>query len=231
MSEGTIPAQQTGEEEPGEVRVPGRLTHAREFVAAMLQLCAQDRGARAALRTGVGKHPDEARRMHRYVAVWLPSLDEDTQRAYYAVAALIAARRDTEAPGQAGQAGKAGRPPEARFGESLGVAFAAAVARPRDGLRESSAEMRLHLLTRQSVAGIHRHLPAAVRQLCEKQTQPDWAQLVVDVRGWRDQRGRTGRRWLQDFYRSRRQAEIAAAKDAAERADATDADQATAAAA
>ncbi|GAA1141559.1 type I-E CRISPR-associated protein Cse2/CasB [Streptomyces javensis] len=228
MSEGTIPAQQTGAEEPGEARVPGRLAHAREFVAAMLQLCAQDRGARAALRTGVGKHPDEARRMHRYVAVWLPSLDEDTQRAYYAVAALIAARRDSEAPGQAGQAGK--RPPGSRFGESLGVAFAAAVARPRDGLRESSAEMRLNLLTRQSVAGIHRHLPAAVRQLCDKQIQPDWAQLVVDVRGWRDQRGRTGRRWLQDFYRARRQAEIAAAKDAAERADAADADQPAAAA-
>ncbi|MEV6131753.1 type I-E CRISPR-associated protein Cse2/CasB [Streptomyces violaceusniger] len=226
MSEGTIPAQQTGEEEPGEVRVPGRLAHAREFVAAMLQLCAQDRGARAALRTGVGKHPDEARRMHRYVAVWLPSLDEDTQRAYYAVAALIAARRDTEAPGQEG---KAGRPPVSRFGESLGVAFAAAVARPRDGLRESSAEMRLNLLTRQSVAGIHRHLPAAVWQLCDKQTQPDWAQLVVDLRSWRDQRGRTGRRWLQDFYRARRQAELAAAKDAAEGADAADADQAAAA--
>ncbi|AEM88603.1 type I-E CRISPR-associated protein Cse2/CasB [Streptomyces violaceusniger] len=229
MSEGTIPAQQTGKG-PDQAQVTGRLAHAREFVAAMLQLCAQDRGARAALRTGVGKHPDEARRMHRYVAVWLPSLDEDTQRAYYAVAALIAARRDTEAPNQTGRAEKAGKSPGSRFGESLGVAFAAAVARPRDGLRESSAEMRLNLLTRQSVAGIHRHLPAAVRQLCDKKTQPDWAQLVVDLRGWRDQRGRTGRRWLQDFYRARRQAEIAAAKDAAEQADATDADRPAAAA-
>ncbi|MER5489387.1 type I-E CRISPR-associated protein Cse2/CasB, partial [Streptomyces sp. NPDC002812] len=99
--------------------------------------------------------------------------------------------------------------------------YAAAVASGgQDGMRESAAEDRLNLLTRQSINGLHRHLPAAVRQLCGKKCPPDWAQLLVDLRAWPRDRGRIGRRWLQDFYRARRAADLEAAKKADDQTEA-----------
>lgn len=213
---------------PGPAQQPSPwLRQAREFVGEIEKRCATDHGARAALRRGVGKSLDEVQSMHRIVAPKLPGTglpNEDTQRAYYTVAALIADQRTSPAPpaAEAKRSGQAKAEPSP-YGPSLGLAFAAAVARGgKDGMRESAAEVRLNLLTRQSVSGIHRHLPAAVRQLCAKSSPPDWAQLLVDLRGWRQQRGRTGRRWLQDFYRQRRKDDQDAARAAAETEDNTD---------
>ncbi|MGW1803393.1 type I-E CRISPR-associated protein Cse2/CasB, partial [Streptomyces sp. NPDC001984] len=64
--------------------------------------------------------------------------------------------------------------------------------------------------------GLHRHLPAAVRQLCDKKTPPDWAQLLVHLRAWPRDRKEIGRRWLQDFYRARHKAALDAAREAAD---------------
>ncbi|GAA2500756.1 hypothetical protein GCM10010406_41600 [Streptomyces thermolineatus] len=227
------------------------LEQARAFVARIEAIAATDPGARAALRSGLGKPLDEARRMHRIVAPWIPAsamAGDDTQRAFYTVASLIAAQKtaalraarpsapgepapagmspsasgpggDTSvAPGEAEPAATSAGPAGASlYGRSLGLTFAAAVAAgAREGLRESTAETRLNLLTRQSTAGLHRHLPATVRQLCDKNTPPDWAQLLVDLRAWPADRKRIGRRWLQDYYRARHQAELEAARAAAE---------------
>lgn len=85
----------------------------------------------------------------------------------------------------------------------------------RGALRESAAEARLNLLTRQSVDGVHRHLPAAVRVLADRPGSVDWAQLLVDLRWWDNYRDQITRRWLQSFYRTRSQAE----REAAEQAD------------
>lgn len=174
--------------------------------------------------------------------------DESGQRAFYTVAALIAAyhRPTTTGPGQkpdevpgtkaedaesdqllAADAGasqgvgptrstdnadrtqepvsatEAAQQRRDRFGESLGSTYATAVAAgPRNGIRESAAETRLNLLSKQSTSGVHRHLPATARQLCDRNTPPDWARLLVDLRCWPHERRRVARRWLQDYHRS-----------------------------
>ncbi|MFI9048865.1 type I-E CRISPR-associated protein Cse2/CasB [Streptomyces sp. NPDC053427] len=238
------------------------LVQARTFVGGIIAATANDGGSRSALRSGVGKDLDNVPRMHRIVAPRLPPAvlnDEDGQRAFYTVAALIAAYHR---PGTTGSSQETGEQPgdelagassqlpaaddasmqkgsttcptddadlaqpvngaaaEARrrehFGVSLGAAYAAAVAAgPRNGIRENTAETRLNLLSKQSVSGVHRHLPAAARQLCDRNSPPDWARLLVDLRSWPQQRRRVTRRWLQDFHRGLN----AAALEAARRAD------------
>ncbi|GAA3644389.1 type I-E CRISPR-associated protein Cse2/CasB [Streptomyces chitinivorans] len=93
-----------------------------------------------------------------------------------------------------------------RYGASLGTALATAVTqgpgRERE-MRESTAEARLNLLTRQSVNGLHRHLPATIRYLREVGVPVDWAQLLDDLIAWPVHSGQISRRWLQDYYRAR----------------------------
>ncbi|PBC87066.1 MULTISPECIES: type I-E CRISPR-associated protein Cse2/CasB [unclassified Streptomyces] len=222
------------------------LVEARQFVAAVTRVAGKDAGARAALRSGVGKGLDDVPRMHRIVAPLLPGAvlrDSEGQRAFYTVAALIAAYHRHGAIGPDEQAGHqesdSARPAAAaveaepaagpgipeqrsarraqaeaqrreRFGDSMGQTYAAAVARGgRQGIRESAAETRLNLLCKQSASGLHRHLPSAVRQLCDRNTAPDWARLLVDLRTWPQQRKRVARWWLQDYYRARQAADLA----------------------
>ncbi|PJF01958.1 type I-E CRISPR-associated protein Cse2/CasB [Streptomyces carminius] len=188
------------------------------------QVCAEDPGARVALRSGVGRGIDNVPRMHRLVARWLPAgCSEAEQRAYYAVAAMIAdqprnsyasaAKPDTDTGTDSEPDGEEKTtPPEAaasrkdRYGDSLGAAFALAVTqgpgRERE-MRESAAESRLNLLTRQSIDGLHRHLPSAVRYLRGVDVPVDWAQLLDDLIAWPVHSGRIARRWLQDYYRAR----------------------------
>ncbi|MFF8387404.1 type I-E CRISPR-associated protein Cse2/CasB [Streptomyces kanasensis] len=205
------------------------------FVARITTLCA-DPGARTALRSGLRKDLDAVPRMHKLVAPWLPQdhTPEDVQRAYYAVAAMIAAQprfaftaaREPDAAGDSDTAtagaDTAGDPAAAvpatdtrarRSGSSLGAAFAAAVGTGRDSqMREASAEARLNLLTRQSLPGLHRHLPAAVAYLRSLDVDVDFAQLLSDLAHWQRHSGRIARRWLQDYYRLRAQAERAKAE-------------------
>ncbi|UED84716.1 type I-E CRISPR-associated protein Cse2/CasB [Streptomyces profundus] len=112
----------------------------------------------------------------------------------------------TDAP--AGDEAEPAVPAEApeRWGPSLGSAFAEAVAeapgRDRE-MRESAAESRLNMLTRQGASGIHRSLPASVLYLRQLDVPVDWAQLLADLIAWPDHSGRIARRWLQDYYRRR----------------------------
>ncbi|MCP9946018.1 type I-E CRISPR-associated protein Cse2/CasB [Streptomyces somaliensis] len=194
-----------------------------DFVAHVQKLCA-DPGARTALRSGLRKDLDSVPRMHRLVAPRLPQdhTPEDVQRAYYAVAAMIAAQprhsfHDThDSDGaQDGEdtvdevAPTSTRKKPARPGRSsLGAAFAAAVGTGRDSqMRQASAEARLNLLTRQSLPGLHRHLPASVAYLRSLDVDVDFAQLLSDLAHWRRHSGRIARRWLQDYYRLRAQAD------------------------
>ncbi|GAA0913321.1 type I-E CRISPR-associated protein Cse2/CasB [Streptomyces thermoalcalitolerans] len=133
-----------------------RLAGYRTFTTTVLHLCERDPGARAALRSGVRKDLDAVPRMHRIIAHLVPSdATEDTQRAYYAVAAMIAeqARRqgtaadgmgestddtdentdgETAAPGAEEPQAEASAPAVEsgdgqEYGTSLGTAFALAV--------------------------------------------------------------------------------------------------------
>ncbi|MFD9904071.1 type I-E CRISPR-associated protein Cse2/CasB [Streptomyces sp. NPDC059063] len=197
------------------------------------QLCREEPGARSALRSGLRRSVNDrqTQRMHRFIAPWLPenSLGAGAeQRAYYAVAAMIAAQprsgsattdaskplteHDTGGATAAGPAAESAAEPAAkpkepqRYGRSLGMAFATAVTSGpgrEKAMRESTAEARLNLLTRQSIDGLHRHLPAAVGYLRGLDVPVDWAQLLSDLIAWPDHCGSISRRWLQDYYRQR----------------------------
>ncbi|WP_331740639.1 type I-E CRISPR-associated protein Cse2/CasB (plasmid) [Streptomyces cyaneofuscatus] len=213
----TVP-QQSGPRDAG---------RSRAFTDWVAQVCLEDPGARSALRSGLRKDLDSVQRMHRLVAPWLPEQrSQEVERAYYAVAAMIAAQprsalkaagnTDDDAVQPGGQ--EPSRSTSRRFRTSLGTSFAIAVTegpgREKE-MRAGTAETRLNLLTRQSVNGLHRHLPASVGYLRSLGVEVDWAQLLEDLGNWRARSGRISRTWLQDFYRLR-------SKDSARQADEAD---------
>lgn len=216
---------------PGQ-RTAERQGREKDFVLWVQRLCAQDPGARAALRSGLRKDLEAVPRMHRFVAPWLPHdrTPREVQQAYYAIASMIAAQpRSTPGSGTAagqdepvvpGDASPGPIPDRAAGGQvgrgtSLGAAFAAAAGAGRAaGMRESAAENRLNLLTRQSLAGLHRHLPAAVAHLSSLGVPVDFAQLLSDLSHWPRHSGQISRRWLQDYYRIRARDDRAAADQA-----------------
>ncbi|MEV7783158.1 type I-E CRISPR-associated protein Cse2/CasB [Kitasatospora sp. NPDC088351] len=213
------PAQENPKPATSSVPALGR---ARAFTAWIDRRSHDDPGVRAALRRGAGKGLDEVSFMHRFVASWLTEeqlRDRDVQRAHYTVAVLIAAQRRSQYAATAAEprprpepvpgAAAGDVPPAAvtpRYGRNLGRSFADGVAKAGpgngNGLREASAETRLNMLTRQSVDGLHRHLPGAVRQLRDRDVDVDWAQLLVDLCRWKRHSGEIKRRWLQDYYRA-----------------------------
>ncbi|MER7519513.1 type I-E CRISPR-associated protein Cse2/CasB [Streptomyces sp. NPDC126499] len=216
-------------ESPGAV-VGSRREHLHKYIAGITDAC-RDPGTRSALRAGLRRNLDHVRPMHRIVAPWLPSrrhVPETEERAFYLIASMIADRpRHTfatddepseaaeaaEEPAPARSAADDTGPVSARggkstqsecWGRSLGHCLAQAVVRSPGREREmraSTAEARLHLLTRQSAAGLHRHLPATVRYLRQTGIDVDWVRLMDDLIAWPVFSGRISRRWLQDYYR------------------------------
>ncbi|WP_328753690.1 type I-E CRISPR-associated protein Cse2/CasB [Streptomyces sp. NBC_00269] len=196
------------------------------FTARIERLCRTDPGARAALRAGLRRDLDHprARAMHRLLTPLLPEeCDDKTAQAHYTVASLIAAQpRHAFAPDQDndedtadeqgavkkqvhqedGEPDEEAAPPDPTpYGSSFGATLGQAVIAKGASMRMSSAESRINLLTRQSLRGIHLHLPAAVNQVRTTGTFIDWGQLLADLVDWPYQSGRISRRWLQDFYR------------------------------
>jgi CRISPR system Cascade subunit CasB len=198
-----------------------QLEHPDRFVAYIGRIC-EEPGRRAGLRRGVGHRPETAFRSHAYVAGWVVPGDSTDGRAYeakewayYAVAAMMAAqpgraRRDEEADSDPADADDAPTPapadvPGPRLRTNLGVSLAQAVARGGTTQRviaHDSAEKRLHLLTRQGLTGVHRHLPATVRHLRSANVPIDWAVLIVDLSRWATARDHVAKDWLQRFYRT-----------------------------
>jgi CRISPR system Cascade subunit CasB len=203
-----------------------RREHLRKYIAWITDAC-RDPGTRSALRAGLGRDLDRVRPMHRIVAPWLPRhrhVPETEERVFYLVASMIADRpRHTfaaadepdeeatlasaaaEVPGALPAREREGEDSQSEhWGRSLGYCLAQAVVhspgRERE-MRDSTAEARLHLLTRQSSAGLHRHLPATVRYLQQTDSDVDWVRLMEDLIAWPARSGRISRRWLQDYYR------------------------------
>ncbi|NED84221.1 type I-E CRISPR-associated protein Cse2/CasB [Streptomyces sp. SID11233] len=195
------------------------------FTADIERLCRTDPGSRAALRAGLRRdlnHP-RTRAMHRLLTHRLPEgCDDKTAQAHYTVAALIAAQpRHAFAPDQEDDENTAdepgtmetpiprkdgldeeGIPPEPMpYGPSFGATLGHAVVAKGASMRMSAAESRINLLTRQSLRGIHLHLPGAVNQVRTTSATIAWGQLLADLVDWPYQSGRISRRWLQDFYR------------------------------
>ncbi|MFI7342974.1 type I-E CRISPR-associated protein Cse2/CasB [Streptomyces sp. NPDC050085] len=183
------------------------------FVGQVLRICEESPGARAALRSGLRKRVDDCERMHWVIAGLVPEAHrhyENTERAYYAIAAMIASASASKS--HAGTAPEQTVRSRRNFGECLAGAVDAGL------LRESSAEARLRLLTKQSVGGLHRTLPASVRIVGEQLQFGDWVRLLADLRAWDLDRPRVTRQWHQSFYRTRLRSE----REAADRADATE---------
>lgn len=220
----TAPEQSPLPGDSAQQRTAERRNRNHAFTQWVEELCAKDPGARSALRSGLRKDLGKVPRMHKFVAPWLPEKDrsEDTERAYYTIAAMIASQPRTgsttaQAKDEADTAAQG-----ARYGSSLGTALALAVVqapgRERE-MRENTAESALHLLTRQSVSGLHRRLPSSVGYLRELGVSVDWPQLLDDLMHWRRHSGRVSRRWLQDFYQQR-------TRSLRDQADQQDADEA-----
>ncbi|MFJ2674109.1 type I-E CRISPR-associated protein Cse2/CasB [Streptomyces sp. NPDC087525] len=228
------------------------------FVGRVREACAHS-GTQQALRRGLAKAVDEVP-ARTHAALLRNGLVPDTaggatRRAYYAVAALIAARPRAErlsdtatreaagdetaqadtsadvpdgqpraaaaaAAAAAGQASRTGeritpgiasptsesRSPSS-WGTSLGASLAQAVTRAgQDAVKEDGVEARLHLLVRQETDGLHRMLPAVLRQLGSAGVMADYGRLLYDVRRWQYDRDTTATRWLEDYYRVLRRA-------------------------
>lgn len=192
------------------------------FALSIERLCRADPGARAALRVGLRRDLDHprARPMHRVLTSRLPEMcDDRTAQAHYTVAALIAAQprhtfaldsEDEAVSAEQGrlllqESGEAGgtvvSSESIRYGQSFGATLGQAVIAKGASMRMSAAESRITLLTRQSLRGLHLHLPAAVNQVRVTDAPIDWGQLLMDLVNWPYQSGRISRRWLQDFYR------------------------------
>ncbi|WP_181764129.1 type I-E CRISPR-associated protein Cse2/CasB [Streptomyces albidus (ex Kaewkla and Franco 2022)] len=194
---------------PGAAREPSdAYKRAQKFVSRVHDLCG-DPGRRAALRSGLGRPLDRCSRMHAVIAGFVPErLSESSQRAHYSVAAMIASLPPAARRSATAEPAEHADAPQRNFGRCL----ADAVESGR--VRESAAEARLSLLTRQSVSGLHRHVPSSVRLLTSRPDDVDFAQLLVDLTYWDRYPRRIGRTWLQSYYRSRMRADQQAAEEA-----------------
>ncbi|WHT17412.1 type I-E CRISPR-associated protein Cse2/CasB [Crossiella sp. CA-258035] len=197
-----------------------------KFVAHIHRLCATSPSARANLRRAERRSPEEANAAtHKVLARWLPrDPSPGRERAYYTVAALIAAqptathhRNNTITSPEAGGSEEPTTSPEitvpdepteaARWWElpTVGVSLArAAVSRPSQpqAINPHSAEQHLRVLCRQSLTGLHRHLPVVIRRLNEVNASPDWVRLLHDLCRWEHTPRLVAKEWLQDFYRT-----------------------------
>lgn len=189
-------------------------------------------GDRSVLRRSLHRLPEHpsVNATHRIVAPRLPKdADRATERAFYAVAAMIAAQpgnaRRSQAKDEAESETEAApstdadqdsEPPEAEF-RSLGTTLGEAVALGK--LKANTTEARLHLLCRQQLDGIHRHLPRTVARLRADLIPVDWTTLLVDLSRWSRDRDRITKRWLQDFYRTQYKIAAVRRKAAALRKD------------
>ncbi|MET8010442.1 type I-E CRISPR-associated protein Cse2/CasB [Streptomyces sp. NPDC005271] len=221
----TTATSDTEGEAPPESRIASLERYDR-FVAAVQTQCA-DPGTQQALRRGLAKPVDEVP-ARTHAALLRGGLVPDDargpkRRAYYAVAALIAARpraqrlADADSTDATGAAAVVVPSATTRFrpsGTSLGESLALAVTRRgTEGIKEDGAEARLHLMVRQEADGIHRMLPAVLRQLGSAGVAADYGCLLRDLIVWHHYRDSVATRWLEDFYRTLRREKAAANED------------------
>jgi CRISPR system Cascade subunit CasB len=214
---------------PRRVHVP---KEADRLAREVLRITARNPGDRSVLRHSLGKAPESvAMGVHRIVAPLLPKEPkEGEERAYYAVAALIAAQdrpaRDQagseagpetapdsmpaqQATGGPGEQDEANRP---NLGHSL-----AQFAHKSDRDKSKTVGDRLELLARQDIDGLYRHLPRLILQVRSDQVRIDWGLLAWDLTRWAHDSRNVAKEWAQDYYRTSERL-VAARKRKAEQA-------------
>jgi CRISPR system Cascade subunit CasB len=169
------------------------------------ELC-EDNRCRAELRRGLGLPVERCNYLHRYLVPWTGAdgtgkamMHPDAKRAHYAVAALIAARPRTARDMPATRTTDGEQSIAWRARPNLGAALGRAVS--KGVLKPTSAESRLHLMSRQSADGIHPGLPALTRQLLSDGIPVDWAVLLENLSWWNRDRDRIATAWLESFFR------------------------------
>lgn len=162
---------------------------ADRFTGYIQSVCA-DPGARAALRRGARKRPDDAPTMHRYLAAWTKPTDSAHRVAVlYAVASWIALYADTTS---------------AQDRPDLGVALARATSR-RNGtaIATGTMETRLMSLARATPTQVlYQHLPAILPMLRSTGNLPNFAHLTRSLMAIPYDAPKVSRRWMSDYYRT-----------------------------
>lgn len=143
----------------------------------------EDTGARAALRSGLGRTVDQATRMHAYVARWTSSSAPHREAVLYTVAALMALNPEGVCPSRS----------PGNVGASVAL-FGAVVKDTRD--------KSMHLLARQPASQLCRMLTRVLVPLRTDNVPVDFAVLIDDASGWPWRQQQISRRWLQSYYRA-----------------------------
>ncbi|RCV51383.1 type I-E CRISPR-associated protein Cse2/CasB [Marinitenerispora sediminis] len=187
------------------------------MTARIRHVIENDPGLRAALRRGIGRPPKDIANFHAHavVAPFLPERpDHATERAFYTVAALIAAQqrgaRDQDVAGSAsdghegaegGPTGGAGTAAGRSRRRNLGETLAWAVEKGR--VNGDAARDRLHLLARYRVDRLHRELPKLISYLRADLIPVDWGYLLRDLARWGSERDQVAKEWVQRYHRTR----------------------------
>ncbi len=151
------------------------MTKTHPFITCLERL-RDDRGALAALRRGLGQPPGTVADMYRYVVPWLP---DDSEAAYYLIAALFAYHPD------AGGTGNMGR----HF------------ARTRDPQGDNTAiERRFTALLAAHPDDLDFYLRQAVSFLKSKEVPVYWHQLLSDVLAWDHPDRYVQQQWARAFW-------------------------------
>lgn len=149
-----------------------------------LQSIAEDRGAMAALRRGLGKSPGSVPAMYPYVAPWAEK--ENSYERFYLIASLFAAG-----------------PEHLGNGHSFGAALRLLVE-PGKEIRGSGIEKRFQALLSMDRVELYQPLSRLIVMLKNKGVSLDYTVLMKDLRWWDfpSQRGDKSvqLRWAEDFW-------------------------------
>ena len=149
-----------------------------------LERLADDRGALAALRRGLGRPPGDDVGAYRYVIPWLPEGAPRWQEAaYFSVAALFALH------------------PKLGGSGNVGDLFAAARAmRLSAGGDDSAMERRFTALLNAHPDDLSAMLRQAISYLASQEIPIDWHQLLRDTLAWGHPDRYVQRAWARSYW-------------------------------
>ncbi|WP_026118751.1 type I-E CRISPR-associated protein Cse2/CasB [Nocardiopsis salina] len=202
------------------------------MVAYVRRVNAREPGTRAALRRGLGRPPEDIANFHAHAIVtrYLPeNHDRATERAFYTVAALVAAQprgaRDQEAAEasqdeetatstleeppayEAAPPEAAALPADGRSAQQPRLTLGQTLARAVENghLKGDMVRDRLHLLARYRTDRLHRELPKLIAHLRADHVWVDWGLLLRDLARWGTERAYVSKQWVQQYHRTRDQ--------------------------
>ncbi|MCA1188773.1 MULTISPECIES: type I-E CRISPR-associated protein Cse2/CasB [unclassified Saccharopolyspora] len=159
----------------------------QRFVHYLSQQALEEPAVGAALRSGLGREPEQCHQMHRYLAPWLARTPRvHDERVLYMVASLIARAPKVATPESS----------PGDLGDSLAVA-----ALNRD-LAPRTCSRYLHLLTRQPPESICRHVTTTVMALQGKQVPVDFTRLLGDLQSWPERQDQVAKQWQRHYFQA-----------------------------